>query len=396
MRVGVFFGDYSPADGGGYTFQTETIKALARLADETAHEFVLISSQPQELAALVAGTDLKTMTHPGSGALENLKIAFARGLSTLRKRGWLKTALDRALQAEGIEFVWFTDPRPVEINIPFMTIVWDLQHRLQPWFPEVGNKAEWMTREASFSQFLPRASYIISGQAAGKKEIELFYGVPEWRIKLLPHPTPSFALDAETQPRTMLDRFDLPERFLLYPAQFWAHKNHANLLHALQHLSDVHGEDYHLALVGADHGNRVYVQRLAGELGVPDLVHFLGFVSIEELVALYQHAHALTYVTMFGPENLPPLEAMGLGCPVVATNVSGAAEQFGDAAILVEATSPESIAAGVMRLQTEAGLREGLIERGKARAASFTIDDFVRGVYAILDEFEPYRRTWRN
>jgi glycosyltransferase involved in cell wall biosynthesis len=51
-------------------------------------------------------------------------------------------------------------------------------------------------------------------------------------------------------------------------------------------------------------------------------VHILGIVTREDLLDLYVGARALVYVSYFGPENLPPLEAFGLGCPVIVSKVS--------------------------------------------------------------------------
>ncbi|MBI3160563.1 MAG: glycosyltransferase family 4 protein [Chloroflexi bacterium] len=392
MRVGVFLGDYRPTEGGAFTFQEEVVGALARLAGESRHKFTLIGRDPQKLAASVGGRlDVLPYRKPPFGEAAAQRIG--RSFSGLRRARGLRGRFERQARAHGIQFLWFTTPRALDIDLPYLTIVYDLQHRLQPWFPEVNEFGAWFGRESPFSRFLPRAAVIIAGTEAGRREIERFYGVPEGRIRLLPHPTPAFALNAAPQPRALLDRYAIPEGYLFYPAQFWAHKNHANLLLALAHLRDAHGLELPLVLVGADHGNLAYIREMAAELRLP--VTFPGFVLQEELVALYQHAYALAYVTMFGPENLPPLEAMALGCPVVASRVSGAEEQLGDAALLADPTRPEEIAAAILRLQREPGLRAALIERGRARAARWTVDDFVRGVFAILDDFEPYRRTWR-
>ncbi|TAK13066.1 MAG: glycosyltransferase family 1 protein [Anaerolineae bacterium] len=392
MKVGVYLGDYQPTEGGAFTFQDEAVTALARLAGESAHEFVLIGRGAAGLEKL-AGPKVAVMAVGRAPFWEAATMRLARSFSGLRRGKWLRSHLERTARAAGVQFLWFTTPRAVDIDLPYLAIVYDLQHRLQPWFPEVNEYGAWFSRESPYSRILPRAARIITGTQAGQKEIELFYGVPENRMRRLPHPTPRFALDAKPSDRAVLAKYNLPERFLFYPAQFWAHKNHANLLLGLARLREAHGVELPLVMVGADYGNRDYVESMARELNLP--VAFPGFVSQEELVALYQHAYALAYMTLFGPENLPPLEAMALGCPVVASRVDGADEQLGDAALLVDPLSPEAIAAGIWRLHSEAGLREDLIARGKKRAARWTVDDFVRGVFGILDEFEPYRRTWR-
>jgi glycosyltransferase involved in cell wall biosynthesis len=181
---------------------------------------------------------------------------------------------------------------------------------------------------------------------------------------------------------------------LFYPAQFWPHKNHVTLLRAVKVLRDRHSLNFHVVLTGSDQGNLSYVKQLVSQLGLVDQVHFLGFVSTDELIALYQNAFALMYTSMFGPDNLPPLEAFALGCPVIAAKVPGSEEQLGKGAVLIEPIDEDAFADAVYELYKEPGLRESLIERGRAHVMSFTGEDYARGVFAILDEFEKVRRCW--
>jgi glycosyltransferase involved in cell wall biosynthesis len=164
---------------------------------------------------------------------------------------------------------------------------------------------------------------------------------------------------------------------------------------ALQILRQRHGLPLSLALVGSDQGNRAQVQQMAERCGVAEAVSFLGFVSREDLVALYRKAVALTYVSWCGPENLPPLEAFALGCPVVATDIPGAREQLGEAVMLVSPGDPESIATGIKQVWQDTALRERLIQAGHKRACQWTARDYVRGVFEFLDRFEPIVRCWR-
>ena len=124
-------------------------------------------------------------------------------------------------------------------------------------------------------------------------------------------------------------------------------------------------------------------------------MHILGYVDEDELVGLYQHAHALVYLSRFGPENLPPLEAFALGCPVIVADVPGAAEQVGKAGIVVDPGDPAAVADAVQRVG-EAKERERLVRAGRARAKEWTADDYLAGLIAFLDEFERERRLWAS
>ena len=142
--------------------------------------------------------------------------------------------------------------------------------------------------------------------------------------------------------------------------------------------------------------NEQYVRQIAAELDLITQVHFLGFVPQQDLISIYRNAFALTFLSFFGPDNLPPLEAFALGCPVVASNVSGAQEQLGDAALLVNPRDPEHIAKAIKLLHDDPTLYQTLIQRGLERASRWTGEDYVKGVLSILDEFEPIRRCWSS
>ena len=162
----------------------------------------------------------------------------------------------------------------------------------------------------------------------------------------------------------------------------------------MRKLLDNHGLAMPAVFVGSDKGNLNHIKQMTNELGLARQVHFLGFVSQSDLISLYRNALALTYVSFCGPENLPPLEAFALGCPVVASEVPGAREQLGDAALLVDPCSPEEIGDAIKALHDDPNEARALVDKGRQRALRWTGHDFVRGVYKILDNFEPVRRSF--
>jgi glycosyltransferase involved in cell wall biosynthesis len=85
-----------------------------------------------------------------------------------------------------------------------------------------------------------------------------------------------------------------------------------------------------------------------------------------------------------------------LGCPVVASNVPGASEQLGDAALLVDPKNEEEIALAIKSLVDDRKLNEELVSRGKVRARHWNGESYVRKVFAFLDEFEAIRRCWSS
>jgi glycosyltransferase involved in cell wall biosynthesis len=255
---------------------------------------------------------------------------------------------------------------------------------------------KWGARERHYRELLPRAACVITGTEAGKKEIIHFYQLPEHQVQVVPFPTPQFALSPLSTSIEAADTVALPDNFLLYPAQFWPHKNHVNLLCALKILREKFDLDFNLVLTGADKGNLDYVKETAQELGIADRITYFGFVETSFLRGLYQHAFALVYPTFFGPDNLPPLEAFALGCPVIASCVSGAEEQLGSAALLFDPKKPAEIAQRVKELYDNPTVREDMIRLGRERALRWTATDYVQRVFGIIDDFEPIRRCWSS
>src|SRR5207237_5511325 len=127
-----------------------------------------------------------------------------------------------------------------------------------------------------------------------------------------------------------------------------------------------------VVFTGSDQGNERCVRELVDQMQLRDQIFFLGHVSRPTLKALYQHALCLCYVSFFGPENLPPLEAFGLGCPVIAADVPGATEQLADAAIRVNPSNELEIADALKLLSNDKTKRDELTRRGKERSRRFT------------------------
>jgi glycosyltransferase involved in cell wall biosynthesis len=121
----------------------------------------------------------------------------------------------------------------------------------------------------------------------------------------------------------------------------------------------------------------------------------LGFVPDERMAALYAGAAALVMPTFFGPTNIPVLEAWSFGCPVLTSDIRGIREQAGDAAVLVDPTSVDSVADGMRRLWSDAALAAGLAAAGRLRLASYTPADFRARLDAVVDDAKARVRDGR-
>ena len=398
MNLGIFLPEISPDRGGAFTFVETVIAGL--LEARSGDSIVLFHYGPShdvgfnvEMCSLATGSAGRFVKKVWLGEVTarlQAPLAFVSRVIDKQLPYPAGSPLDRAARARGIDLMWFPTPMYERVEMPYIITVWDLEHRAHPYFPELGAQGEWAQRDKYYTEALGRATYVVTGTAVGRDEIVRFYNVDAERIRIMPHPTPSFALEATDEAK-----LDLPRPFVFYPAQFWAHKNHIGLLNALAELRE-RGTVVHAALVGSDKGNLEHVRSRAQALGIASQVHFLGFVERPQLIALYRQASALVYTSLCGPENLPPLEAMALGCPVIASDIPGAREQLGDAALLVDTLDTKALADAITRVMSSDDARNALVAKGKARAARYTQREFGRDMRALVDDFRRRRELWRT
>lgn len=126
--------------------------------------------------------------------------------------------------------------------------------------------------------------------------------------------------------------------------------------------------------------------RIADE-GLEDAVTLTGSVTTEQLVAYYRGASALLALSRHEGFGVPLLEAMRSGLPIVARAATAIPETVGDAALLLEDTSPEAVAEALERAVRDGDLRAELIERGRRRLQDFTRDAVRDRLAAALSSF---------
>jgi glycosyltransferase involved in cell wall biosynthesis len=402
LKVGLLVGHTQPTAGGEYNYIVEILEALGRLVTESNHEFVLFHRDCDALVQrfpCFRSVDLgykKRLSLNWLGRQFEKRPKFRQRVSRFLRLDAPSGDDEAAYRQEGIQFILQLSPFEIaKHDLPYGVVIWDLAHRNWPCFPEVGDRTTWIWRQQHFELLIGRASIIYTGTKTGQRELETYFQVPPHKTRILQFPTPSFAIRAAERPirSDVLRRLGVPKEYVFYPAQFWAHKNHTIVLEALKLIRGSTDWDLGVVFVGSDKGNREYVRDYALRLGLQESSKIIDFVSQEDLIDLYKGAFCLAYATFFGPDNLPPLEAFALGCPVVASAVSGAEEQRGSGALLFAPHDEHELAQHILALQNPE-VRSELIRNGKKMRHAFTWEDYARDLLRSLDDFVAIRRAW--
>lgn len=146
-------------------------------------------------------------------------------------------------------------------------------------------------------------------------------------------------------------------------------KNIGRLVQAMERLKD--DIPHHLVLVGGAWRGTDTILRQCRESIIADRIHYLGYVSDNQLHALYNIAKAFVFVSLFEGFGLPVVEALASGCPVVTSNISSLPEIAGDAALLVDPYNVSAIAEAIREICTDENLATLLSERGRLRGKAF-------------------------
>jgi glycosyltransferase involved in cell wall biosynthesis len=403
-------------NGGAKVLTIELLAALARLAPR--HSFVLLTARDthDEFAHLDAlGMERRCVLErrpaaaPAGAAAADLRARLAR-LHRERLRHLLPAALRRAanrawsrlrgepavgygapdprnrgLVEEGFDVLFcpFTAPVRAEPDLPVVSVVYDLQH-LQ--YPQFFTPQERANRDALLRVLEERADRLvcISEYARGRFLANLRVApervttIPIAVHGRLPRRTPEETGDA-------LRRLGLDRPYLLYPANFWPHKNHRLLLTAYGALRARRpGLLPDLVLTGALAEPAAAVEEAVRAMGLAAHVRLLGYLPEADLAALYEGATFVVFPSLYEGFGMPVLEAMHFGKAVACSEVASLPEVAGDAALFFDPRRPDAVAGALERLLDEPDLRVSLARRGEARVAALDTAGMARAYLEVL------------
>ncbi len=390
MRIGIFFPDVKPEAGGASSLLNTIQQEIKEARDyENEYLFLFYGEENRLLYENHNGFNYINLNYYKQhfSIKQKIKNYIKR---IVRRPIYFPSKFDLVAKDQSIDLFWFPSPGLYDISYPFIYTVWDLGHRTVPYFPEVSRSGwTWDAREQTYQKMLYKASYIITGNEQGKKEILKNYPVEEDKIKISAFPVAAFCRSQEQKPC-----FEIPEKFFFYPAQFWPHKNHICILEALLTLRDKRKLEPTVFFTGADKGNKKYIQEKIKEYGLEKQVIITGFLKDEELKYLYTHATAMIFASLMGPNNMPPVEGTFLLCPVIITDIDGHKEQLGDTALYFNGYKPEDLAEKMETVLIDNNLRNNLIEKEKLLAKDFDRINYFACIQNIIKDFSLIRKTW--
>jgi glycosyltransferase involved in cell wall biosynthesis len=239
-------------------------------------------------------------------------------------------------------------------------------------YPECSSPALLEYLMQAVPRSVARADLVLADSLNTQRDVIELLGVPAERTRVVyAGLEPTFRrVDDADQRNAALARYGITPPYILAVGTLQPRKNFTRLIAALRLARERYGLPQQLVIAGGKGWLYDDILDAAREAG--EAVLLAGYVADRDLPALYSAADAFAFPSLYEGFGIPILEAMGCGTPVLTSTASSLPEVAGDAALLVEPTDIEAMAAGLWRLVTDETLRATLVQRGYEQIARFT------------------------
>ncbi|MHB1143153.1 MAG: FkbM family methyltransferase [Sulfuricaulis sp.] len=392
-------------NGGAKIFVLELLRRLAEMRPQTQFVLLTQAASHEELAALdrpnmrrlmVIGSALTNFLRPRllglvfrvlpylPASLRSTVIRFRHSLSAALRRNGSGVLLRNM----GIDLLFcpFTAPTYFEPGIPTVCTIYDLQHKT---YPEFFAAEEVAHRDRIFIEACRRASALTAISDYSRDSAIGHGSLDPARIRTIHLRMAQRISPRDEHNKGVLRRLSLtPQQYLIYPANFWKHKNHEMLLTAFgMACHEGLAAGVKLVCTGAPGARRDWLMSTARNMNLADRVLFPGYLPNAELAALIANCSGVVFPSLYEGFGLPIIEAMAAGVPVACGNTTSLPEVAADAAMFFDPRIPTQIAQAMVSLVEDEALRARLIPAGQQRATEFSDTERMAREYWDLFEY---------
>src|ERR1051326_4568361 len=262
---------------------------------------------------------------------------------------------------------------PLACPVPVVVSVHDVSFLEHP---------EYFTRDRAWQlQFtvrrtVKRAARILTGSEFSRSSILKVYGdLEEDKVVVVPNAAASEfrPVSRDSAAAAVRERLSIGAPFVLSVGDLQPRKNQIGLIKAFARLVNAYPQlKQNLVLAGKETWFADQVHKAARDSGVSDRIQFLGFVSDDDLLQLYNACDVMVFPSFYEGFGLPALEAMACGRSVLCSNTTALPEVVDGAAILFDPYRVDEITRAIADLLLDPQLRGRMERLGLQRAAHFS------------------------
>ena len=272
-------------------------------------------------------------------------------------------------------------------KIPTLITLHDLQ---QFHLPQYFTTYQIKSRNIFYKKSAEECTRVIVSFEHVKKDIINFYNILNNKIDVNRIGISDFDKES-VKFDELVKKFEIPAGYMLYPAQTWEHKNHMNLLKAIDYINKKYNEMLFLVCTGKKNEFYSNIDKTIKELGIENQVLFTGFVSEEELNTLNDQASLVVIPTLYEAGSFPLLEAMAHKTPVICAKTTSLPETIGDDEYVFDPYSVEDIGEHIHKILNDPEVIDRNIRNSEKQIKRFqwnvTVSSFIRSYSKAIEEF---------
>lgn len=268
------------------------------------------------------------------------------------------------------------DPESYLLKLKTVSTIHDLMHIYEPQYRELSSTR---IRNYHYQNMIKYSEVIMVDSLLGKQHVRKNYAVIGDKIKVVPFIAPHYVRKFECT-INLVPR--IQGKYLFYPAQFWSHKNHITVLKAFQQIKDL---EIKLVFSGAQKNAYNEVIQFINEHNLENRVEILGYVSEDDMLNLYHFAKCVVFASVCGPTNIPPIEAMMLGKPLLCSDKYAMREQCGDAALYFDPLNVDELTSSINKIVSDSDLCFELTQKALAHSSLFSVDELSKNLELVIE-----------
>ena len=298
----------------------------------------------------------------------------------------LGRSLSRRLRTDGPDLLHVQYTAPLFCPVPLVVSIHDVSFLERPeYFTTLRRKQLAFT----VARTARRASRIITGSEFSRESILRAYSLDPGKVVVIPnaaHPMFRVVSRAAASKRVQ-QSLGVKGPFVLSVGDLQPRKNHIGLIQAFAALVKSCPQLPHrLVFAGKETWFAPKVHEAVRQSGVGDRIQFLGFVSDDDLLQLYNACDCFVFPSFYEGFGIPVLEAMACGRAVACANTSSVPEVADGAGILFDPYNPDEIARAMKDILLDHQLRARMERLGLQRAALFTWQETARRTLDVYEE----------
>lgn len=335
MRIGLNLLHAMPEIGGGWNYIANLIAALGAYDhDNTYIAFVTKASE----CLVPAKANFKAVPVSMQAAARTKRVVYENTILQL---------LAYRYQLDCMH--WFANTQGLLNMVPSVVTVYDAQSLLN--FTNYPFKKRVYLR-MMMSWTSKQAKMLLPMSDSTAVTLQEMLHIDATRMAIIPAiVNPNFRPMAAAGIAALKSEYRLPDKFWLYVAHLYAHKNHLRLLDAYYQLKQQNFKVWPLVLRGDSQRAENQVKQAVTQLGLTEDVIFLPRLKESELCTLYSAATALIFPSLYEGGGIPVVEALACGCPVVASCIPAIREYAGNAAHYFDPLDSRAIATAIANFQ---------------------------------------------